>query len=593
MEVKDPKKDQKPLAGDLRLPESEEAYIRGPSRGRAMLHLAGIGLGLLLLLLGAGLGFSRDMWDKLALMLVISGGALVAGWVTINHRFLLTVVRNRRVLVGTNAVFMGILAVVLLLMVNFISYRHYWKWDITQTGLFTLAPKTQNVLKALNKDVVVLVFRFGDRPTGEEYTYAKLQELLRLYTDASQHIKVEYPIVAGDPTGAELLVKKYNIEANWQALRDIVYVVCGQKKKTLHLGMMTQWEYFGDQFNPQRRPLAFKGEQYITSAIIEVTEEKQTKAYALTGHGETSIQDRSEQGMAALAGLLKWENIVVEELAGVPPAGVPQDCDCLLVLSPQAALAREEVDRIKRYLERGGRMFLCEDIKQKSGLEELLAGYGVKLGEDVVIATDQSGFELDPAVLLVYKFGDHEISNPLKEFRVLVAYSRSVEAIPGASNKARVTTLLETTKDSYRETDVDELINTQQSRQDAQKDKGGPVGLAAAVEEVSPPRPEQTVPGKEKKLARIVVFGDADVFSNYGLNRSGPNRTLCLNTINWLVERKELVAIESRPETERTMFIDDAAKKTVFLLLVIGLPLAVLLLGGVVWAVRSYGSRAA
>jgi hypothetical protein len=41
------------------------------------------------------------------------------------------------------------------------------------------------------------------------------------------------------------------------------------------------------------------------------------------------------------------------------------------------------------------------------------------------------------------------------------------------------------------------------------------------------------------------------------------------------------------------MVADTAAKRAVFWLLVVGMPLAILLLGGLVWALRSYGSRAA
>ena len=41
------------------------------------------------------------------------------------------------------------------------------------------------------------------------------------------------------------------------------------------------------------------------------------------------------------------------------------------------------------------------------------------------------------------------------------------------------------------------------------------------------------------------------------------------------------------------MVVDAAGKNAVFWLMVVGMPLVVLLAGGVVWAMRSYGSRAA
>jgi ABC-type uncharacterized transport system involved in gliding motility auxiliary subunit len=593
MEIKGPKKESKVLASDLRLPTGEPETPRGPSRGMMMLHLAGIGLGLLLLVVGLGLGLSRNMWDRLSLIPVIAGGALLAGWITVNHRLLGSMIRNRRVMVGTNAVFMGMLGLALLILANYVSTRHYTKWDMTQQGLFTLSPKTENVLKSLDKDVAIVVFRMARLRTGEEETYVRLRDLLQLYIQSNPRIKIEYPQPDVDPESAKLMVSKYGIDVNWGIMADDVYVVSGQKKKLLKLNQLMQWEYFGDQFNPQRRPVAFKGEQFITSALIEVTEEKQTRLYMLTGHGERSVEDTSPQGMMSMVGLFKRDNIAVEPLSGIPVTGVPPDCDGLVILAPESPLSRDEVERIKRYLDKGGRLLVCEDTRKDSGLAVLLAEYGVKVGNDVVIATDPKTFHRSAATIFIQNFGSHDITKPLKDFRVLVDYARSITPIQGTPPRYKVTKLLETTLDAYAETDVDALYKTQQSQRDPAKDAAGPISIAVAVEEVDDrPAEEAAAPTRAKKLMRMVVVGDADMFANNFADQIAPNLDFCRNAVNWLVERKDLVTIESRPEMERVLVVDDSAKKAVFWLLVVALPLLVLLLGGVVWAMRSYGSRA-
>ena len=92
----------------------------------------------------------------------------------------------------------------------------------------------------------------------------------------------------------------------------------------------------------------------------------------------------------------------------------------------------------------------------------------------------------------------------------------------------------------------------------------------------------------------MVVFGDVDAFSNnlLALSILFRNLDLCRNSINWLVERRELISIEPQAERQHVFVADAAAKRAVFWLMVVGLPLFVLLLGGIVWAVRSYGSKA-
>jgi hypothetical protein len=197
-----------------------------------------------------------------------------------------------------------------------------------------------------------------------------------------------------------------------------------------------------------------------------------------------------------------------------------------------------------------------------------------------------------PAAILVTDFGVHDITRPMANFSVAVNFARSVSPEKMPSEKYTATTLLSTGPASYAETDRETLSKTGNTELDPAKDTRGPISLGVAVEESAPQTPEGIEAAKEKKLARIAVFGDADMFSNSILKMPTANLDLCRNTINWLVERKDLIAIASRPEVEHVMVVDAAGKTAVFWLMVVGMPLAVLLAGGVVWAMRSYGSRA-
>jgi ABC-type uncharacterized transport system involved in gliding motility auxiliary subunit len=221
-----------------------------------------------------------------------------------------------------------------------------------------------------------------------------------------------------------------------------------------------------------------------------------------------------------------------------------------------------------------------------------LTEYGVQVGNDVVIATDPKTFYRSAATIFIQSFGSHDITKPLKGFRVLIDYARSITPIQGTPPRYRVTKLLETTPDAYGETNVEALYKTQQAFKD-QADPAGPVSVGVAVEEVdNKPAEEAAAPTRARKFMRMVVVGDADIFANNLADQLPPNLDFCRNAVNWLVERKDLVTIESRPEMQRVLVVDDSTGKVVFWLLVVALPLVVLLLGSVVWALRSYGSRA-
>lgn len=588
MEVKKPRLEEDILKhGDVRVPEMTGLAGRGPSRAQVMVHLAGMGLGLLLLFVGLGLGVSRSMWDKMALIPVIAGGALVAAWITINYQFLSTMLKNRKVMVGTNAVFMGILAVILLTMINFISYRHYHKWDLTQARIHTLSSKTTQVLEELDSDVNILIF---DRARNRVHQAAltQLGDMMKLYTEASGRVKVQYMKPEVDAAGAELSLKALGLDTSHVAGSYDVFVVCGGRDKMLRVGEMLEWRETGNAYEPYI-PGGFKGEQIITSAIVSVRDDRQPKVYVLSGHGERSISDAEPVGMLDLAGSLKRDNLAVEELSGIPDGGIPADAECLMILAPQAKLAAVEIERIRRYLGRGGRVFICLEVQQDSGLEGLLAEWGVKVGDDLVMASDARTWQGSKTAFTTSDFGAHDITMPLANFVVLFNQARSVTPALALSPKVQVTTLVQTSEGSYGETDLALVVSERRTLNNPEEDLQGPLSVAVAVEEAI--SPEASSAGGERKAARLVVFGDVDIFANQLVTLPYKNLDLCRNSLNWLMDRSELIAIEGRPEVQHLMVVDAAGKRAVFWLLVVGMPSAVLLMGGLVWAVRSYGRR--
>src|SRR6202023_3439726 len=94
------------------------------------------------------------------------------------------------------------------------------------------------------------------------------------------------------------------------------------------------------------------------------------------------------------------------------------------------------------------------------------------------------------------------------------------------------------------------------SLDESKGDKKGPITLAAAVSASSA---APTAPGGSNPLdpeapkpeTRVVVVGDSDFAANAGLGIQG-NRDLFLNTIGWLSQQENLIAIRPKnPEDRR------------------------------------------
>ena len=94
----------------------------------------------------------------------------------------------------------------------------------------------------------------------------------------------------------------------------------------------------------------------------------------------------------------------------------------------------------------------------------------------------------------------------------------------------------------------------------------------AAVATVTPRR--SGTADRDAKKAGIVVFGDSDFASNNYLNLSG-NRDLFLNTVSWLAEEENLIAI--RPKEGGSFFTPVTAtqERLIFWLSMIVLPAVV------------------
>jgi ABC-type uncharacterized transport system involved in gliding motility auxiliary subunit len=90
---------------------------------------------------------------------------------------------------------------------------------------------------------------------------------------------------------------------------------------------------------------------------------------------------------------------------------------------------------------------------------------------------------------------------------------------------------------------------------------------------------------RKSAKARIVLVGDSDFAANEFVNLSG-NRDFFLNTLSWLAEEENLIAV--RPKESRTapVFLTAAQNQVVFLVPVVLIPLAVIGAGVVAVARR-------
>jgi ABC-type uncharacterized transport system involved in gliding motility auxiliary subunit len=516
-------------------------------RTKALIRQITLGAGVVgavLVLAGVGWYSITHAFDWPQRVLVGAGGILLVLYLYGHLETLGAFARTRTARAGANTLVMTVAFIGIVVILNWLSYRYNWRWDLTREKAYTLAPQTREILRSLDKDIQVRAFFVGGDPLERD-----ARDLLKEYQRASPHIKVEFI----DPDRQPGLADRYNIRVSGTTVFEL-----GDRRETASIA--TEQEY--------------------TSAILKLTRGVSKKIYFVEGHGERALDDSDRAGYSGAAQLMRRENYTVEKLQLPAVTAIPEDAVLLVMPSPRQRLGERELAVLRNYLRNGGKLLLMVEPGIETGLNDILAEYGVRLGEGFVVETDpQATFFGDPVSLYIggsARVGAHRITNNL--IPVVLAGARPLEVAEQQPEGVSITRLLQSTQRSWIKVSLGNQL-------DETLDKRGPATVAVAIykgEETSPAASSggtAQAAGEEKKAAstRLVVIGDADFASNVLLPQSG-DQDLLMNSVNWLAEEESLISIRARSPSRELLNLSAADVTTIFLLTVVVMPGVMLVL---------------
>ncbi len=288
---------------------------------------------------------------------------------------------------------------------------------------------------------------------------------------------------------------------------------------------------------------AFRGEEAVTSALIDVTEDRAAVCYVTRGHGELGLDDVSQsRGLSQLSLLLRARNFDVRALDLSVTAEIPRDASMVLIAGPQAAFSPAEEARLRGYLmERNGRVLALLEPGRKHGLEQLLEEWGVFSPEAEVQEPDPANRTLDGDVALTRLNAVlHPLTKVLKDQDLPLVASRlrpAMQDIGSAPDSTLgVWPLLLTSEMGWGEADP----TRRPLRYDPDRDHKGPICVAAAAERATGIRQ-----GAGGSGGRLVVVGTSDIAANARLGRGG-NRAFMVQCASWLTDRDRAVSLPDR-----------------------------------------------
>ena len=467
--------------------------------------------------------------------------ALIA-YLSAGLEHLRSVVSERSTRYGANVLLGSLVFIAVLVLLNYISARHSHRFDLTEQGVFSLSPQSANVVKNLQNDLQVQAFVEGG-------VNPQLRDLLESYGYASPKFKFEMIDPDRQPEQAE----KYKITAY----------------NTVRL------EY-GKESTTVTQPT----EQSITNAIIKVSRSTRKTVCMIEGHGEPDIGDvENPRGFSSIKQALENENYEVKKVLLASMASVPDDCSVVVVAGPQKPYLDSELNALGTYLDNGGRTVFLLAPREGNELQPLLAKWGVKLGNDVVVDQVIRLFQ-GPALglaPLVNTYAAHDITRDFKQ-RTVFPMTRSVHSDTAGKKGVQATELAKTSPSSWGETDLDGIFERSEATLDPNADTKGPVPVAVVVN-----ADLKEMGGGKEGSTRIAVIGSVEFAGNREIEGTYFNRDLFLNTVGWLVGQADLLSIRPRAvRASRAQFTADQGT-VIFYLSVLVIPELLLIAGIAVW----------
>ncbi len=500
--------------------------------------------------------------------------ALIAGIVLIvlyglgQWRDILGFWGHRQARYGALASTSVLLAVGILVFVNFVLARQNKRWDLTAAQQYSLSQQTVQILESLEAPLRVLVF-------AQDVDFPRHRDQLAEYEYTSSQVSLEFV----DPDKNPVQANQYEV----QAYNTIVLEYQDRVERVV---------------NGQ--------EQELTNALIKVIEGRESKVYFVQGHGERDPRNSERDGYSAFSEALRLDNLAFETVVLAQTGEIPEDASVVVVAGPANDFFPGEVDLLRSYLEFGGKVLLLLDPADDPAeadhinLLALAAEWGIEVGQDVVVDVSGVGQLLgtDVTVPVAATYPSHPI---VDNFQLLTAFplARSIKPIAGGANGRTAREFVETSSRSWAESNMSELATGEVSMNE-DEDVAGPISIGAAVSvEIDTPEPEaasaesldegdadsaedEDEAAPPPPEARFAVVGDSDFASNSYLGIQG-NRDLALNAINWLAQQENLIAIRPRQPEDRRITLNAAQQRNLYWLSLVAIPVGVFGVGIHTW----------
>ena len=450
------------------------------------------------------------------------------------------------------------LVVGILLFVNILANRFYFRLDFTQDQQYTLSSATKNILKNLNGPITIKAYFSENLPPNIGSVKQDFKDMLIEYNNASGG-KIVYEFINPNKD------QESEVDAQREGISPVMINVRERdqmKQQRAYLGAVLE---YGDKKEviPYIQPGSAM-EFDLSSNIKKMTIKKKTRLALLTGNGEPSLSSLQQ---------LNQQLSIVYDISPIQitdTSGVSNTYKTLLIIAPKDTVQPYVFDKLDAFLAGGGRILVAlnrvegdlSNAQGKSvytGFANWLQKKGIDIQDkflldvnaaNVMVRQQEGGFVMNtpvrfPYIPIITKFADHPITKGIES--VILPFASPIKIDPKDSTTH--ITVLATTSDKTGVQNPPVYFNV--SKQWTKNDFSmSSVPVAAAIE------------GKlgGNAVTKMVVFSDGDFCVNGQGNSkqklSADNVNLVSNAVDWLSDDTGLIGLRTKAITSRPIKAD-------------------------------------
>ena len=493
----------------------------------------------------------------------------------------------QRLQIGLNLLVQLILIFFLISAVNWFGFRHYKRWDVSRDQKYALSDKTKRFLNSVKGKIRITVFFSPNTPISGD-----VANLLTEYQYAAKgKIDVENIDPQRNLSRAKELFDKYKVVSD-ESLMVIDYE---GRNKTVKASEMAEIDPSGMAMGEGPRVTAFKGEQAITSAMIDLVEGKKNVIGYLTGHKEPSIsepspmammQQQQQQGASPISVLktfIENENIKFQELNLFNEPQIPAEIKTVMIIGPQYDFSDREIKLLHDFWDKQGRILILLDPSAKTPkLTAFLNEVGVRMNDDRLMAFVRTGIEELALIRDVQArfLGDSPVTKRLTNVRALFfggTSSITIEPERVRAANVRLQPLIEAESGYFAEKDYN-TTDQAKLQADAKSASNTPLVIGVSVEKGG--SADERV---QMNSSRMVVVSNATFVQDNALTQDQQALDFISGSTNWLLSREQLIGIAPKVPKTLTFSLSEDALRSLRWMVLILMPLVFVVLGTGVW----------